>query len=121
MHLLRPCTHGCSIGGFVSKILTRILFLFKSSFMSNFHMFPLMLICLMTFDLRLVNKINNSIGQDPNSKCLIGVLDIYGFESFKTNRCLLGMLLMIGFMLDALLSICCTSRGKLLELGPVVF
>ncbi|KAG6469013.1 hypothetical protein ZIOFF_073710 [Zingiber officinale] len=33
----------------------------------------------------LVNKINNSIGQDPNSKSLIGVLDIYGFESFKTN------------------------------------
>ncbi|THU62385.1 hypothetical protein C4D60_Mb01t04580 [Musa balbisiana] len=34
---------------------------------------------------RLVNKINSSIGQDPSSKCLIGVLDIYGFESFKTN------------------------------------
>ncbi|KAL8551915.1 hypothetical protein ACS0TY_000820 [Phlomoides rotata] len=33
----------------------------------------------------LVNKINNSIGQDKNSKCLIGVLDIYGFESFKHN------------------------------------
>ncbi|KAF8402043.1 hypothetical protein HHK36_012995 [Tetracentron sinense] len=33
----------------------------------------------------LVNKINCSIGQDPNSKVLIGVLDIYGFESFKTN------------------------------------
>ncbi|XP_057518860.1 myosin-9-like isoform X2 [Amaranthus tricolor] len=33
----------------------------------------------------LVNKINKSIGQDPNSTCLIGVLDIYGFESFKTN------------------------------------
>ncbi|KAK9082960.1 hypothetical protein Scep_029431 [Stephania cephalantha] len=33
----------------------------------------------------LVNKINSSIGQDPESKCLIGVLDIYGFESFKTN------------------------------------
>ncbi|KAI3449846.1 hypothetical protein Pfo_006511 [Paulownia fortunei] len=33
----------------------------------------------------LVDKINSSIGQDPNSKCLIGVLDIYGFESFKTN------------------------------------
>ncbi|PWA72200.1 Chaperonin Cpn60 [Artemisia annua] len=30
-------------------------------------------------------KINNSIGQDPNSKSLIGVLDIYGFESFKHN------------------------------------
>ncbi|KAJ1417512.1 P-loop containing nucleoside triphosphate hydrolase [Sesbania bispinosa] len=33
----------------------------------------------------LVDKINKSIGQDPNSKCLIGVLDIYGFESFQTN------------------------------------
>ncbi|GJX75101.1 myosin-9-like protein isoform X1 [Tanacetum coccineum] len=33
----------------------------------------------------LVNKINMSIGQDPNSKSLIGVLDIYGFESFKLN------------------------------------
>ncbi|KAK4759356.1 hypothetical protein SAY87_022487 [Trapa incisa] len=33
----------------------------------------------------LVDKINCSIGQDPNSKCLIGVLDIYGFESFKAN------------------------------------
>ncbi|KAH7424896.1 hypothetical protein KP509_11G030500 [Ceratopteris richardii] len=33
----------------------------------------------------LVDKINNSIGQDPASKTLIGVLDIYGFESFKTN------------------------------------
>ncbi|XP_024316983.1 myosin-8 isoform X2 [Brachypodium distachyon] len=33
----------------------------------------------------LVNKINTSIGQDPTSKLLIGVLDIYGFESFKTN------------------------------------
>ncbi|GMI71781.1 myosin XI A [Hibiscus trionum] len=33
----------------------------------------------------LVDKINDSIGQDPESKLLIGVLDIYGFESFKTN------------------------------------
>ncbi|XP_009395618.2 myosin-11-like [Musa acuminata AAA Group] len=33
----------------------------------------------------IVDKINVSIGQDPNSKSLIGVLDIYGFESFKTN------------------------------------
>ncbi|KAL0673064.1 hypothetical protein Bca4012_001045 [Brassica carinata] len=33
----------------------------------------------------LVDKINNSIGQDPNSKIIIGVLDIYGFESFKIN------------------------------------
>ncbi|XP_017414551.1 myosin-6 isoform X2 [Vigna angularis] len=33
----------------------------------------------------LVDKINNSIGQDPDSTSLIGVLDIYGFESFKTN------------------------------------
>lgn len=33
----------------------------------------------------IVNKINTTIGQDPDSKLLIGVLDIYGFESFKTN------------------------------------
>ncbi|KAF7148962.1 hypothetical protein RHSIM_Rhsim03G0230800 [Rhododendron simsii] len=33
----------------------------------------------------IVEKINNSIGQDPNSKSIIGVLDIYGFESFKHN------------------------------------
>ncbi|KAL6638616.1 hypothetical protein ACP70R_023727 [Stipagrostis hirtigluma subsp. patula] len=33
----------------------------------------------------LVTKINSSIGQDPDSKILIGVLDIYGFESFLTN------------------------------------
>ncbi|XP_062149506.1 myosin-6-like [Alnus glutinosa] len=33
----------------------------------------------------LVDKINSSIGQDPESKSLIGVLDIYGFENFKTN------------------------------------
>ncbi|KAL2345815.1 hypothetical protein Fmac_007100 [Flemingia macrophylla] len=33
----------------------------------------------------LVNKINNSIGQDFSSKSLIGVLDIYGFETFKSN------------------------------------
>ena len=42
---------------------------------------------------RIVNKINISIGQDSDSKSLIGVLDIYGFESFKTNRCLTGTLL----------------------------
>ncbi|KAK1397940.1 Myosin-6 like [Heracleum sosnowskyi] len=34
---------------------------------------------------QLVNKINNSIGQDHSSENYIGVLDIYGFESFKTN------------------------------------
>lgn len=33
----------------------------------------------------IVDKINISIGQDPNSKAIIGVLDIYGFESFKQN------------------------------------
>ncbi|CAK7356900.1 unnamed protein product [Dovyalis caffra] len=33
----------------------------------------------------LVDKINVSIGQDSNSKSTIGVLDIYGFESFKCN------------------------------------
>ncbi|WOL00444.1 hypothetical protein Cni_G09157 [Canna indica] len=39
----------------------------------------------------LVNKINSSIGQDPDSKILIGMLDIYGFESFKMKRCLTDM------------------------------
>ncbi|GMY22238.1 myosin-12-like [Fagus crenata] len=33
----------------------------------------------------IVDKINSSIGQDPNAVSLIGVLDIYGFESFKIN------------------------------------
>ncbi|GLT32258.1 hypothetical protein SLA2020_069360, partial [Shorea laevis] len=33
----------------------------------------------------LVEKINISIGQDTSSKSTIGVLDIYGFESFKCN------------------------------------
>eukprot|EP00959_Pyramimonas_sp_CCMP1952_P197777 4136217-Pyramimonas_sp.AAC.1 len=33
----------------------------------------------------LVGAINSSIGQDPNAKAFIGVLDIYGFESFKKN------------------------------------
>ncbi|EXC46298.1 Myosin-2 heavy chain [Morus notabilis] len=33
----------------------------------------------------IVDKINSSIGQDPNAESLIGVLDIYGFESFKIN------------------------------------
>ncbi|KAL4200292.1 hypothetical protein AMTRI_Chr03g55660 [Amborella trichopoda] len=33
----------------------------------------------------IVDKINISIGQDPNAASLIGVLDIYGFESFKIN------------------------------------
>lgn len=39
-----------------------------------------------SLSIRLVDKINSSIGQDASSKCLIGVLDIYGFESFKANR-----------------------------------
>lgn len=33
----------------------------------------------------LVENINKSIGQDVDSKAQIGVLDIYGFESFKNN------------------------------------
>ena len=35
---------------------------------------------------RLVDKINKSIGQDPDAVSIIGVLDIYGFESFQINR-----------------------------------
>ncbi|KAK4768747.1 hypothetical protein SAY86_026897 [Trapa natans] len=33
----------------------------------------------------IVNKINSSIGQDSHSKFLIGVLDIYGFESLMIH------------------------------------
>ncbi|XP_019258831.1 PREDICTED: myosin-15 [Nicotiana attenuata] len=33
----------------------------------------------------LVEKINRSVGQDPDSRIQIGVLDIYGFECFKQN------------------------------------
>ncbi|XP_010432598.2 PREDICTED: myosin-15-like [Camelina sativa] len=33
----------------------------------------------------LVDKINKSVGQDPDSRFQIGVLDIYGFECFKNN------------------------------------
>ena len=55
---------------------------------------------MLLFFFRLVNKINTSIGQDLSSKLLIGVLDIYGFESFKTNRCLTGMPLHLVFCLS---------------------
>ncbi|PNX93874.1 myosin-H heavy chain-like protein [Trifolium pratense] len=34
----------------------------------------------------LVDKINKTVGQDINSRMQIGILDIYGFESFKDNR-----------------------------------
>ncbi|XP_019195644.1 PREDICTED: myosin-15 isoform X1 [Ipomoea nil] len=33
----------------------------------------------------LVEKINRSVGQDPDSRIQIGVLDIYGFECFRQN------------------------------------
>lgn len=33
----------------------------------------------------LVGRINASIGQDPNAFASIGLLDIYGFESFTFN------------------------------------
>ncbi|KAA3468901.1 myosin-16 [Gossypium australe] len=56
----------------------------------------------------LVKKINVSIGQDPDSKCLIGVLDIYGFESFKTSR---------SYAFTALLD---DGPYSALELGPCV-
>ena len=94
MHSLRLFTHGCLIGEFVSTFCT-IFACYSCSKVASwlfFIFFLMTLIWKMTFDLRLVNKINNSIGQDPNSKCLIGVLDIYGFESFKTNRFLIATL-----------------------------
>lgn len=50
---------------------------------NEFQPFDELLFCIVY---RIVEKINISIGQDPNSKAIIGVLDIYGFESFKQNR-----------------------------------
>jgi len=35
---------------------------------------------------RLVDKVNKSIGQAPESEFSVGVLDIYGFESSKVNK-----------------------------------
>jgi cellulose synthase/poly-beta-1,6-N-acetylglucosamine synthase-like glycosyltransferase len=50
----------------------------------NLYVFSIIII---TFTIcRLVKNINKSIGQDVDSKVQIGVLDIYGFESFKNNR-----------------------------------
>lgn len=48
-----------------------------------------------------MENINKSIGQDVDSKVQIGVLDIYGFESFKNNRYI--SLSFISFLL-------CTAR-----------
>jgi hypothetical protein len=48
------------------------------------------------FFYRIVDKINNSIGQDPDATNIIGVLDIYGFESFKINRFALSSLVLSG-------------------------
>lgn len=45
---------------------------------------------------RIVDKINNSIGQDPDATNIIGVLDIYGFESFKINRFAISALALSG-------------------------
>ncbi len=33
----------------------------------------------------LVCRINESIGEDPNATASVGLLDIYGFESFASN------------------------------------
>ena len=33
-----------------------------------------------------MEKVNEAIGEDPNSEVSIGVLDIYGFEHFQHNR-----------------------------------
>ncbi|XLS93855.1 hypothetical protein HN51_069863, partial [Arachis hypogaea] len=56
------------------------------------------------FDL-LVDKINNLIGQDTTSKFFIGVLDIYGFGSFKTNRKLHASVLTLQTALRAVASL----------------
>lgn len=62
------------------------VFFFERLVMSVVHLCYLVFELLFGIVYRIVDKINLSIGQDPNSKAIIGVLDIYGFESFKQNR-----------------------------------
>ena len=62
------------------------IFLIIDHFKAKIDKLATLLRCKFVTISRLVDKINCSIGQDPHSKCLIGVLDIYGFESFKHNR-----------------------------------
>ncbi|GJS37324.1 myosin-6-like protein isoform X1 [Tanacetum coccineum] len=57
----------------------------------------------------IVGRINESIGQEAESKHLIGVLDIYGFESFKTNRWLTGMILYSSYQKGYFLQIAATA------------
>lgn len=52
-----------------------------------------------------MDKINSSIGQDPDATNIIGVLDIYGFESFKINRSAIVLLFFILQVDCAVLSI----------------
>lgn len=62
-----------------------VKFLWKDANRSLEHLYAIPYTLFFTVH-RIVEKINISIGQDPNSKSIIGVLDIYGFESFKHNR-----------------------------------
>ena len=40
----------------------------------------------------IVNQLNTSLRPVTQSdKCVLGILDIYGFEIFQTNRCLQGV------------------------------
>ena len=55
----------------------------------------------------IVDKINDLIGQDPDAKNIIGVLDIYGFESFKINR----------FAISTTTSRCCKFDYPLLSIA----
>ena len=64
----------CFIPSFSGCLINALHFCLKFSFNAS---------------VRLVDKINRSVGQDPNSRFKIGVLDIYGFECFKSNRLVL--------------------------------
>ena len=80
---LKLCTQGCLTGKTSDMCFVKMYF--------GAIDYSILIFLFANLCCRIVDKINSSIGQDPNSKSIIGVLDIYGFESFKTNRCLTGM------------------------------
>lgn len=90
---LDPLGATVSRDGLAKTIYSRLFDWWSAYHFYDFLISPSLLCAMLTccsfknvFFYRLVDKINISIGQDPNSNSLIGVLDIYGFESFKTNR-----------------------------------
>ena len=84
MHWQRQFILGCLIGMLMSMHVLGISFYHKYIFCMIINICSVLNFSY--YFVRLVDKINMSVGQDPNSHIQIGVLDIYGFECFKHNR-----------------------------------